>query len=54
VDCLNVIQAELLRRFREIDSKESLTPQEEEEKNTLQDALIISINGIAQGMRNSG
>jgi phosphoenolpyruvate carboxylase len=54
VDCLNVIQAELLRRFREIDRKESLTPQEEEEKNTLQDALIISINGIAQGMRNSG
>lgn len=54
VDPLNVVQAELLRRFREMDQRDDLTPEEEEEKQTLQDALIISINGIAQGMRNSG
>lgn len=54
VDPLNVIQAELLRRFREMDSQEDLSAAETEEKQTLQDALIISINGIAQGMRNSG
>ena len=54
VDPLNIIQAELLRRFRALDSRDDLTPDEEEEKQTLQDALIISINGIAQGMRNSG
>jgi len=54
IDPLNVIQAELLRRFRALDNKDGLTPEEEEEKQTLQDALIISINGIATGMRNSG
>lgn len=54
VDPLNVIQAELMRRFRELDVRDNLSPEEEEEKQTLQDALIISINGIAQGMRNSG
>jgi phosphoenolpyruvate carboxylase len=54
VDPLNVIQAELLRRFRELDDRDDLTPSEEEEKETLQDAIILSINGIAQGMRNSG
>lgn len=54
VDPLNVIQAELLRRFRAIDQREDLTPEEEEEKQSLADAIIVSINGIAQGMRNSG
>ena len=54
VDPLNVIQAELLKRLRAMDKKESLSAEEEEEKQTLQDALVISINGIAQGMRNSG
>lgn len=54
VDPLNVIQAELLRRFRELDQRDNLTPEEEEEKETLTDAIIVSINGIAQGMRNSG
>ena len=54
VDPLNVIQAELLKRLRAMDQKESLSAEEEEEKQTLQDALVISINGIAQGMRNSG
>ena len=54
VDPLNVIQAELLKRLRAVDAKESLTPEEQEEKLVLQDALVVSINGIAQGMRNSG
>ena len=53
VDPLNVIQAELLKRLRTLNQRE-LTPEEEEEKEILQDALVISINGIAQGMRNSG
>ena len=53
VDPLNVIQAELLKRLRTLNQRE-LTPEEEEEKEKLQDALVISINGIAQGMRNSG
>ena len=53
VDPLNVIQAELLKRLRTFNQRE-LTPEEEEEKEILQDALVISINGIAQGMRNSG
>lgn len=54
VDPLNVIQAELLKRLRAINKKESLTEEEEEEKLVLQDALVVSINGVAQGMRNSG
>lgn len=49
VDPLNVIQAELLRRLR--DEKLNYT---EEEKKIMQDALLITINGIANGMRNSG
>lgn len=55
VDPLNVIQAELLKRFRALDNREDdLTTEEEMEKQTLQDALIVSINGISSGMRNSG
>jgi phosphoenolpyruvate carboxylase len=54
IDPLNVIQAELLKRLRAMNSRDDLSPEEQEEKETLQDALIISINGIAQGMRNSG
>lgn len=53
-DPMNVIQAELLKRVRKMEKMKSLSPEQEEELNTLKDALIISINGIAQGMRNSG
>lgn len=42
VDPLNVLQAELLRRFRA------------EPDPRLEDALIVTINGIAAGMRNTG
>ena len=59
VDPLNVIQAELLSRLRK--AEEQLTIEEKtvsEEKalelQTLKDALLITINGIANGMRNSG
>jgi phosphoenolpyruvate carboxylase len=41
VDPLNLLQAELLRRTREGDT-------------SLGDALIITINGVAAGMRNTG
>lgn len=54
VDPLNVIQAELLKRLRALDNRDSLTEEEQEEQLILQDALLVSINGIAQGMRNSG
>lgn len=52
VDPLNILQAELLRRLREKREKNDGTPDEEE--LILQDALLITINGIANGMRNSG
>lgn len=54
VDPLNVIQAELMKRFRALDQREDLTTEEEMEKQTLQDALVVCINGISSGMRNSG
>jgi phosphoenolpyruvate carboxylase len=49
VDPLNVIQAELLRRLRH----EQKTGDDPDEA-VLRDALLITINGIANGMRNSG
>jgi phosphoenolpyruvate carboxylase len=55
VDPLNVIQAELLKRLRNLEKKgDDVTNSEKEELEILKDALAISINGIAQGMRNSG
>lgn len=54
VDPVNVIQAELLKRLRALNKIDQLTPEQQEEKEELQDALILSINGIASGMRNSG
>jgi phosphoenolpyruvate carboxylase len=54
LDPINVCQAELLKRIRALEKMESLSPEDMEKKDTLQDALTISINGIAQGMRNSG
>jgi len=54
VDPINVIQAELLKRVRTMENQDNLSPKELEEKEVLKDALIYSINGVAQGMRNSG
>ena len=46
VDCLNVLQAETLKRIRE--------QKEGEEDQVLKDALLISITGVANGMGNTG
>jgi phosphoenolpyruvate carboxylase len=43
VDCLNVLQAETLKRIRK-----------DENDQVLKDALLISITGVANGMGNSG
>lgn len=48
VDPLNVLQAHVLQRLRQEEFKS------EEEKQKLQDALVVTINGISAGMRNSG
>lgn len=49
VDPLNVLQAEIMKRLRDENSKLS-----NEERESLQNSLLITINGIANGMRNSG
>jgi len=59
VDCLNILQAETLRRLREVEEGSSGVVSGgggglEEEKKVLTDALMISINGIANGMKNTG
>ena len=51
VDPLNVIQAEALRRLREAHGGAVL---ENEEQAQLEDALAITINGIANGQKNTG
>eukprot|EP00978_Attheya_sp_CCMP212_P025037 scaffold79760_cov57-Attheya_sp.AAC.9 len=54
VDSINVVQAELLKEIRQMGDDESLSPEMREVKEVRKDALVVSINGIAQGMRNSG
>jgi phosphoenolpyruvate carboxylase len=46
VDCLNVLQAETLKRLRET--------EEGKEDTVLNDALLTTITGIANGMGNTG
>jgi len=46
VDCMNVMQAEILMRLREC--------KDEDESKLLKDALLISITGISNGMGNTG
>ena len=48
IDPLNVLQAELLKRLRSND------PISDKDRATLRDALLVTINGIANGMGNSG
>jgi len=49
LDVLNIIQAETLLRLRTAEAEGSQT----EESKALKDALLVTINGIATGMRNS-
>ena len=46
VDCLNVLQAETLKRIR--------TTEGADEDPVLKDALMTTINGVANGMGNTG
>jgi len=48
VDCMNVLQVEIMRRLREKQDGHT------EDKALLKDALLISITGIANGMGNTG
>jgi phosphoenolpyruvate carboxylase len=47
VDPLNLLQVELLRRLREL-------PAHAPERGEVRDALLVTFNGIAAGMRNTG
>jgi phosphoenolpyruvate carboxylase len=48
VDPLNYIQVEMLRRLRAIEDMES------EEARLLNETVVLTINGIAAGLRNTG
>lgn len=48
VDPLNFIQVELLRRLRALDEDDQAAREE------LTDAMVVTINGIAGGLRNTG
>lgn len=50
VDCLNVLQAETLKRLRAVPEGEG----DSERKKVLNDALLTTITGIANGMGNTG
>jgi phosphoenolpyruvate carboxylase len=54
IDPVNVVQVELLKRYRKMEKNDKLSDVDEEEKQKLRDALVLSINAIAQGMKNSG
>ncbi len=56
VDSINVVQAEILKVLRSMpeDDSPDLTPELKEIKDVRTDALLLSIKGIAQGMKNSG
>jgi phosphoenolpyruvate carboxylase len=47
VDPIHIVQVELLRRYRQ-------TPPEHPDRATLERALLLSIQGIAAGLRNTG
>jgi phosphoenolpyruvate carboxylase len=48
VDPLNYIQVETLRRLR------SLPAHETEQAEALREVMVLTINGIAGGLRNTG
>ena len=48
VDPLNYIQVEMLQRIR------ALSDPESEEAQSIREAITVTINGIAAGLRNTG
>jgi phosphoenolpyruvate carboxylase len=54
VDPINLLQVELLRRVREERRVTGGRPGAGEHSSELQRALLVTINGIAAGMRNTG
>ena len=52
VDPINVLQVELLRRLRAVSLPEG--QEENDEVMLLRRALLVTINGVAAGMRNTG
>ena len=56
VDPLNVLQAEVMKRLRQqvVAEDPMRAVSVHEQKVTLEDTLIVAVNGIAQGMKNSG
>ena len=52
VDPINIIQVELLRRLRQIGSRGAVS--EDPDVVQLRRALLVTINGVAAGMRNTG
>jgi phosphoenolpyruvate carboxylase len=48
IDPLNFIQVELLKRLRELPDPEG------EESESIREAIVLTINGIASGLRNTG
>ena len=56
VDVLNVLQVEALRRLRKGDVLRTTkgNSRMDDSRAKTEDALLVTINGIAAGMRNSG
>ncbi len=48
VDPLNYIQVEMLRRLRALDDQESAQAE------ALREVIVLTVNGIAAGLRNTG
>ena len=53
VDPINVLQVELLRRLRAVSLPDG-GQEESDEVVLLRRALLVTINGVAAGMRNTG
>jgi phosphoenolpyruvate carboxylase len=52
VDPINIIQVELLRRLRQMGPESA--DSDEPDVVQLRRALLVTINGVAAGMRNTG
>jgi phosphoenolpyruvate carboxylase len=54
VDPINILQVELLRRLRGTGLQKPGEPADVDEIDQLRRALLVTINGVAAGMRNTG